>query len=277
MLSFASVRPSLAAFPFLLSALTGCGVAYQPARNATFEVDSSKQIDDDDIKKAYEAKPQMPREVRVAYYTFDPEIAKDLDVTLAKLPGVVSVYRIPPLMVTGQRRLDQENPWAQPKDVTVKKLRLFAARAHADVLIVIDRGYRSGGANGLAALNILILPIFILPFLDNTVKGYTEGFVIDVRNGYLYGHVTEDDSRGEAFATIYGKSTKEHVDEQWTTLRGALQKDLGNVIAAERAAGVAVSKGSPPVPVTNVATPAPASGPLPNVATPAPAPVPVKR
>lgn len=276
MLSFPSVRPSLAAFPFLLSALTGCGVAYQPARNASFEVDSSKQIDDDDIKKAFEAKPQMPREVRVAYYTFDPEIAKDLDATLAKLPGVVSVYRIPPLMVSGQRRIDEGNSWAPPKEVTVKKLRLFAARAHADVLIVIDRGYKAGGANGLAALNILILPIFILPFLDNTVKGYAEGYVIDVRNGYLYGHVTEDDKRGDDFATIYGKGTKEHIDEQWTTLRAALAKDLGNVVAAERAKGVASTsiKGSPPVPAPNLTTPAPA--PLPVPAPPS-APVPDKR
>jgi len=243
-----SSRPYFVALPFAVAALTGCGTTYQPARSAAFELDSSKQIDDDDIRKAFDAKPQMPREIRVAYYTFDPEITKDLDVTLAQVPGVVSVYRIPPLMVNGQRRIDEQNAWAQPKEVTVKKLRLFAARAHADVLIVIDHGYKTGGANALAALDVLILPIFILPFLDNTVEGYAEGYVIDVRNGYLYGHVTEDDKRGDAFTTIYGRGVKGHAAEPWAALRAALGKDLSRVVSDER------TKAPPP---SNTAAPAP--------------------
>jgi hypothetical protein len=229
-----TLRPFLGLALTSLLALAGCGGVYQPGRTAAFDLDSTKQIDDEDIKRAYEARPQLPKEIRLAYYTFDPEIAKDLDGSLAKLPGVVSVYRIPPLMVTGQRRIDEQNPWAQPREVTVKKLRLFAARAHADALIVVDHGYKIGGANALAALNILVLPIFFTPFLDNTVEGYAESFVIDVRNGYLYGHVTEDDKRGAEFATIYGKPAKTLAAEQWKALRAALEKDTARVLAGER-------------------------------------------
>jgi hypothetical protein len=208
-------------------------MTYMPARNASFDVEGGTQIDDDDIKKAFEARPQMPKEVRVAYYTFDPEVAHDLDASLASMPGVASAYRIPPLLVNGQRRVEQDG-WGPKREVTVKKLRLLAARAHADVLVVVDHGYRTGGANGLAALNVLVLPMLFVPFLDNTVDGYAEGYVIDVRNGYLYGHVSEDDRRGKRFATIYDPNATEVAHEQWGTLHAALLKDLAVVLADGR-------------------------------------------
>ena len=171
----------------------------------------------------------------MAFYSFDPKVTKDLEQTLAAVPGVASVYEIPSLMVTGNRRIDEERPYGQAHEVTVKKLRLFAARAHADVLVVADHGYKTGGANGLAAFDILLVPALFLPMLDNTVEGYAEAFVIDVRNGYLYGQVTEDDKRGPRYATIYEKSTDEIADEQWQTLRDGLKKDLGRLITDERA------------------------------------------
>jgi hypothetical protein len=234
------LAPRLArlAFPALglalaLAGLTGCGSAYQPGRGTTFDADASAHIDDEDIRKAYEARPQLPAEMHVAYYTFDPAAAKDLEATIRALPGVSSVYAIPPLMITGQRRFE-ENAWGQDREVTVKKLRLYAARAHTNVLIVADHGYKTGGVNGLAALNALLVPILFMPFEDNTVEGYAEAFVIDVRNGYLYGHVTEDDKRGPSFATIYAKDAKQIAGEQWETLRDALAKDLGRLLVDAR-------------------------------------------
>ncbi len=236
MLAFHRVPLAFASLALTLAGLTGCGATYQPGRGAAFEMDASAQIDDEDIRKAYEARPQLPAEMHVAYYTFDPAAAKDLEASIRALPGVASVYGIPPLVITGQRRFE-ENAWGQEREVTVKKLRLFAARAHANVLVVADHGYKTGGVNGLAAFDALLLPILFLPFEDNTVEGYAEAFVIDVRNGYLYGHVTEDDKRGPSFATIYGKSAKEIADEQWQTLRDTLAKDLGRLLADERANG----------------------------------------
>jgi hypothetical protein len=235
--SFSPLGRALSALALTLglAALTGCGGVYSPGRGAAFEVDSATQIDDDDIKKAFDARPQLPGEMHVAYYCFDPKVAKDLEDTLTAVPGVASVYRIPSLMVTGERRVEEERGWGQTHEVTVKKLRLFAARAHADVLVVADHGYKTGGSNGLAAFDILLVPMLFLPSLDHTVDGYAEAFMIDVRNGYLYGHVTEEDKRGPKYATIYAKGTDEIADEQWQTLRDGLKKDLGRLVTEERA------------------------------------------
>src|SRR5262249_23694666 len=146
MLAFPRVARSLAlaALAFAgLAGLTGCGASYMPGRTAGFDVDAAPQIDDEDIRKAFEARPQLPGTMRVAYYTFDPAIDKDVAATLAAIPGVTGVYRIPSLLVNGQRRFEQ----GPSREVTVKKLRLLAARAHADALVVIDHGYQSAGAN----------------------------------------------------------------------------------------------------------------------------------
>jgi hypothetical protein len=233
-----SAGRALVTLAFGLS-LTACGTSYQPSRYANFDVDGGLEIDDEDIKKAFEARPQLPAEAQVAYYTFDPEIAKDLDETLGALPGVKGVYRIPSLLITGQRRMEESNPWAQPREVGIKKLRLLAARAHADVLVIVDHGYRSPGANALSAFNILLVPALFVPFLDNRVEGYAEAFIIDVRNGYLYGHVVEDDKRGPAFATIYAPSAKEIAGEQWQVLRGSLRADMARLLTTERAGSAA--------------------------------------
>ncbi len=243
-----------------LLGLTACGGAYQPSRNTAFEIDATAQIDDEDVRKAFDARPQLGERLHVAYYTFDPATAKDLEAMLGGLPGVASVYRIPPLLVTGQRRFENDGSWGPPKEVSVKKLRLLAARARADVLIIVDHGYKTGGANALAALDVLLVPVLFVPFLDNTVEGYAEAFVIDTRNGYLYGHITEDDKRGKEFSTIYDKSAAAFAEEQWLTLKGDLQKDLIRLVEGERARLKKAEAPPPPVPVP-VKEPAPVKNP----------------
>jgi hypothetical protein len=126
----------------------------------------------------------------------------------------------------------------------VKKLRLLAARANTDVLVIVDHGYRNMGANGLVGLNVLLLPILFVPFLDASVKGYAEAFVIDVRNGYLYGHVVEEDQRGSSYATIYDKSAATNAKEQWWDLRKGLQKDLTKLVEDERARKPSIAPGA---------------------------------
>jgi hypothetical protein len=222
---------------FALGIGAGCGGgSYQPSRSTNFQIDAEAEIDDDDIRKAFEARPQMPSSsLRLSYYTFDPDIAGDLDKTLTTMPGVSSVYRIPPLLVTGQRRLQENNGYyGQTADVSVKKLRLLAARAKTDVLVIVDHGYRNTGINPLVSFSMMLVPLLFLPFLDTNIKGYVETFVVDVRNGYLYGHLVQEDERGEHYTTIYGKKVEEYAVEQWAELRSRFGKDLAALLETER-------------------------------------------
>lgn len=267
---------------FALGIGAGCGGgSYQPSRSTNFQIDAEAEIDDDDIRKAFEARPQMPSSsLRLSYYTFDPDIAGDLDKTLTTMPGVSSVYRIPPLLVTGQRRLQETNGYyGQNADVSVKKLRLLAARAKTDVLVIVDHGYRNTGINPLVSFSMMLVPLLFLPFLDTNIKGYVETFVVDVRNGYLYGHLVQEDERGEHYTTIYGKKVEEYAVEQWQELRSRFGKDLAALLETERSrkepsenkavAAPAAAMQDASLPVAPAAPPAP---PEPPPAAPSAAP-----
>lgn len=261
------VDPKPQMFKLMCALVLGLGVgcgggSYQPSRSTNFQIDAEAEIDDDDIRKAFDARPQMPASaIRLAYYTFDPEIADDLDKTMSALPGVSSVYRIPPLLVNGQRRY-QENygHYGQTTDVSVKKLRLLAARAKTDVLVIVDHGYRNQGINPLVAFAPFLVPILFVPFLDTLIKGYVETFVVDVRNGFLYGHLVQEDERGEEYVTIYHKKVKDYADEQWKELRGRFGKDLAGLLEKERTRKE-TSEPPPPAPPPAVGPPAPAGAP----------------
>src|SRR5262249_41074904 len=149
-------RVATFAAPFVLAASTGCGAApaYEPK---PLTLDREVEIDDDDIRKAFEAKPQMPEHLTVAFYSMGshdertlgpgsraadaPPVAgqqndAELAAMLAKLPGVDDVYRVPAIAVTGERRYGGGYGYGEPREeLSVKKLRLVAARAHADVLV----------------------------------------------------------------------------------------------------------------------------------------------
>jgi hypothetical protein len=238
---------SLLAFP-----LAGCGVsAYQPGRTAGFDLDGTREINDEDVRKAFEARPQLASPMRVAFYTFDVSKSDEIEASLRGVPGVADVYRIPPLLVTGQRRHDGEGGHGArpPQELSLKKLRLIAARAHADVVIVFDYGHRvDTSANGWTALTPLLLPIFFVPFLDRKVDSYMDTYVVDTRNGFLYAHITaEEESRVDS-TTIY-HDTDPTIRAQW-----------GKVLAATRQKVEGIARSA--APLAPSAPPAPAAKPL---------------
>jgi len=191
---------------------------YQASGGTKFEIDGAgREIDDADIGKAFEARPQIGAKMKVAYYTFDDARADDVEKMLAGVEGVESTYRIPKLMVSGQRRFEERSYYGAP-ELSVKKLRLLAARAHADVLLVFDHGWKGGGVNGLVALNILIVPIFITPWLSNETESYAQAYVIDVRNGYLYGEASADQKGGKRMVSIWGDNVDDVAQQQWPKL-----------------------------------------------------------
>jgi len=216
-----------------LSLLAACGGGvYRPSQHAQFEIDATREVTDEDVEKAFAARPQLPETFKVAYYSFDAERTGDVEEMLAGVSGVESVYRIPPLMTSGKRRLQHAEPWAPPEEVSVKKLRLLAARARADVLVVVDAGYEQKSVNGLVALNALIVPIFFTPWLDRSAESYLEAYVIDTRNGYLYGHLLAEENGGDAFATIYADAD-EVIEAHWAKLRADMGVTLTALFRAE--------------------------------------------
>jgi hypothetical protein len=233
------------AFPFVstlvatlaLAFASGCGGSmYQTSRVPSFDGEA-REVDDAEIQRAFEAKPQMPEHVQVAFYSYDSAKTEAVGEMVKKLPGVEGVYEIPKLVVTGERRLADAHPWDPPREVSLKKLRLIAARAHADLLVVVDHGGRwENTANGFAALTPLLVPVFAAPFLDIEAKSYVDAFVIDTRNGYLYGHLTADEQDEEKKVTIYEADRgKALVEAQWPRLAEKTEKGLAALLRDERA------------------------------------------
>jgi hypothetical protein len=231
-----NVSLAVAAAALSLSFAAGCGArVYQPSRTAAFELDAATEINDDDVRKAFEARPQMPEKARVAYFSFDPSKADAIDASLRALPGVSGTYRIPALLATGQRRFDEPRPWDPPAPFSMKKVRLLAARAHCDLVVVYDYGNRvEATPNALIAFSVLLVPTLFTPFLDVHVTSYVDSYVMDTRNGYLYAHVDAMKEAREDRVTIYAAGGERIVLEQWPELLKETQAAVGRVLEAER-------------------------------------------
>lgn len=248
---------------------SGCGASvYRPATDARFDLDPQAEINDEDVRKAFEARPQLGKPVRIAYYSFDPERLDELDAMLRAQPGVADVYRIPTLMVNGARRYEQANPWEPKEPFSIKKARLLAARAKCDLLLVFDNGHRiQTSANGWVATAILVVPLLFVPFLDAEVDSYMETYLIDTRNGYLYSHVVAE-QKGEADRlTIYSGEANRLVEGQWVRLLADTKSRLARVMEEQWAATSAQQPAAKPGAPTTVAIP-----PEPPPAEPAPVP-----
>jgi hypothetical protein len=190
-----------------------------PSRVANFDPDGAAEVNDEDVRKAFEAKPQLGDRFNVAYFSFDASKDADVEKVVRDVPGVSSVYAIPTLEATGKHRYD-DTPTSAP--LSMKKLRLLAARAHADVLVVVDYSRKTEiTVNGLAALNVFIVPALFLPFRDVKVESAVDAFVVDVRNGYVYGHVALSEQQTKPHQTIYSDDDA-LAQSEWNALRSEL-------------------------------------------------------
>jgi len=216
-----------------LSAATACGGSiYMPSRVANFDPDGAAEINDEDVRKAFEAKPQLGDKFNVAYFSFDESKDADVESAVRDVPGVGSVYAIPALEATGKHRYDDSKA---DTPLSMKKLRLLAARAHSDVLVVVDYSRKTEiSVNALAALNVFIVPALFLPFRDVKVESAVDAFVVDVRNGYVYGHVALSEQQKKDHQTIYSDDDAMARDE-WKALRGELSGALVKLADVERA------------------------------------------
>lgn len=208
--------------------LAGCTTSvHRPGLATAFDAQRAREVTDEDIRVAFGAHPQLPERVRVAYFSNDPARDAAIEGAFASIHDVAEVYRIPPLLVTGQRRFDEARPWDPPREVGLHALRLLAARARCDALVVFDYGHRvERSANGYAALNALVVPVFFTPFLDARVESYLDAYVVDVRNGYLYRHLTASRQGDASRLTMWSEADRRLVESQWTDLLADTRRDL---------------------------------------------------
>ena len=128
----------------------------------------------------------------------------------------------------------------------MKKLRLLSARAQTDLLVVIDYGYRhTDSANGWAAMAPLIIPMFFVPMRDVTVESYVDSYVIDTRNGYLYGHVQTSEEKTEEYVSLFDPAHKAMIDDQFDLLMNKTGKLMTNLLAEERGNSLSPLKKEP--------------------------------
>ncbi|MCC7537360.1 MAG: hypothetical protein IT379_14150 [Deltaproteobacteria bacterium] len=254
-----SERPSLLPLPVVaVAALVACGgtSVYRPASAANFQLEDPRDIDDEQIRAAFDARPRVAGPVRVAFYAFGDDRSDEIESMLRALPGVSGTYRIPSLLATGLRREDGARPHASPAGrhdaqsappLSLRQLRLSAARARCDILLVFDYGYRiEWSVNGLVALNALIVPVFFVPFFDAEVRSHLDAYVIDTRNGYLYAQIESQEETELRRLGAFSERDRERVDRQWTELLGRTRTRLGRTLPA--APQQAVVRPAPPEP-----------------------------
>lgn len=216
-----------------------CGCAstqiYRPGRSWRVVPEAPAQVTDGDIREAFDARPQMPASPRVAYFAFDRKATDALGAMIRELPGVDGVYEIAPLFVTGQRRYEEDT--TEPSELDTRRLRLAAARAQCDLLVIVDNGYRvTTEVNGWFAFAPLIVPLLFAPYIDTQVDSYVDAYVVDVRNGYLYGHLTSREEGRSTENTTWANVAEQLADEQWSVLLGRTRRALESVFEQERGA-----------------------------------------
>jgi hypothetical protein len=240
-----ALRAAAAAWVLGMLAMVGCGgAAYSPSARVGFDPNNAREVSDQDIRAAFQARPQLGASSRVAYYTFDPSKAPQIESTLRALPRVSGTYQIPSLLVTGQRRYDEASPWQPTRELSIHQLRLLAARARCDVLVVFDYGYRTERTpNGFAAFNVLLVPALFLPFLDTKVESYLEAYVIDTRNGYLYSQTSAERTNRASNLTVWTNPEPGMLDAQWTELLGSTRERLATLLTNSSADPAAVATG----------------------------------
>jgi hypothetical protein len=219
-----------------LISLTACGTSvYQPARDAGFDLDPAFEINDQDIAKAFAARPQLPEKVRVSYYSFDDKHAPALAKTVESSKQVTDSYRIPSLLVTGKGRFDEPSPYPTTQHEpapSIKKLRLLAARAKSDVLVMFDYGHRfSSEPNGWTATAVFIVPVFFAPMFDYQVESYLDTYVIDVKNGYLYAHLSSQAKDDADVEMLFSDVVDELLESQWTRIEQETRYKLAELLA----------------------------------------------
>jgi hypothetical protein len=148
-------------------------------------------ITDDEIRAAFENKPQLVKPLNVAIYDVGSVGCHFAD-SLSKIDFIKGIYQIPPALADNNgyysgRYRGWYSSYYSPPETDIMKLRLLAAQGKADLLIVLSPTHLYYERNNfLAATYFLLIPALFVPGKNAEITTAVDMFFIDVRNGFLY-------------------------------------------------------------------------------------------
>jgi hypothetical protein len=211
--------------------LSGCSVqVFRP--QVVVDPNDAREISDQDIKKAFGARPQLRLPATLALYEMGPR-DKALPRQMKQLRGVRTVYEVPALLVGGPRpdasRGRSMANHGRQVVVSLKKLRLLSARARSDVLVLSSTTVvRRAQPNWLMGFIPLLITGLVLPMNHVQVTVQREVLVLDVRNGYLYEHFKLERKARKRYvlSLALGSTFKRLANQLRDQLRGQTLKQL---------------------------------------------------
>jgi len=193
-------------FTFVIASFIGCAAKMSYSPTSSYSEGEYRNINDEEILKAFQAAPQLKLPSKVAWYN----MSRDSLINLIKFENEKTIsgnYDIPKTLIEGSEPLF-DYPYngylnsAQP--VNFKEVRLLAARAKCDIVILVtSRFEEKRNINAWATLNILLLPALFTPYWHIDYRYSSEVFAFDVRNGYMYKHLEYSDDKKETFVNIW--------------------------------------------------------------------------
>ncbi len=174
--------------------ITGCAthkMVYSPM--STYSGVDSRDINDEDILKAFQAAPQKKLPATVAWYS----LSVDSILSNSKISNknIIINYDIPQLLIEGENYYKGYYRkgyyyYGEPRKISLKQLRYFAAKAKCDILILVSSSlHEEVNPNWMVAFAPLLITMAFLPMDDLKLTYEAQCFIFDVRNGYMYKHM----------------------------------------------------------------------------------------
>lgn len=171
---------------------TACSSSQYIGSFSSVDTEKEKQINDDDIRKAFEANPQITLPASMAIYNASRDKYPFQDSVLT-VKNISRAVEISPALLNpdGYYYSQQHEIYAHsstiPEPINLMKLRLYAAQSKSDLVMFVSSstGYDER-SNLLSILYAGLVTIPIIPGRNAELTTYLEAYIFDVRNGLLY-------------------------------------------------------------------------------------------
>jgi hypothetical protein len=185
-------------------------------------------ISDEEIKNAFEARPQLRKPSKIAWYNLGVDELTEEIIFMDE--NIILNYKIPKNLIEGFSTRSRRSYYSDEiKPINLQSLRLIAARAKCDLLIITTSDFEDKRKPNLFSIfNFFIVPVFILPYLDVNYQYKAEIMIFDVRNGYLYKEASFISER-----VIVEYNTIWNVDSKVDKVRLEFIKEAGNEFRTE--------------------------------------------